>query len=191
MRDINRAERLLALFTSPNGAAGIVGDLSEERGQRGSVWFWRQVLGTVFSLCRGTLLESPVVVLLLVALGFALSVGVSQVTQVTVLPLPGFHALTSGWVIFLIYALISWPGPLIAGATMVAAAPRTGMVACVLVAGLQGMLALPLDLFVLIVLSQTSPLWWFTSASLATPVLLLLGGAMVRHRQIRKLLRTA
>ena len=50
MRDINRAERLLSLFTSPDSAAGIVGDLSEERGQRGSAWFWRQVLGTC-SLC--------------------------------------------------------------------------------------------------------------------------------------------
>jgi hypothetical protein len=189
MRNINRAERLLSLFTSPDSAAGIVGDLSEERGQRGSAWFWRQVLGTVFSLCRGALFESPVVVLLLVALGLALSVVVSLVTSVTVVNLFDQHPPMSGWLIILISALFTWPGKLIAGATMVAAAPRTGMVACALLAGLQGMLALAFALFGL---SQTSPLWWLSWITpLATPVLLLLGGAMIRRRWIGRTLRTA
>lgn len=69
MREFKLAERLLSLFTSPDNAAGIVGDLSEERGQRGSMWFWRQVLGTMLSLCRGVLFESPLVVVPLVIAG--------------------------------------------------------------------------------------------------------------------------
>jgi hypothetical protein len=188
MRDINRAERLLSLFTSPDSAAGIVGDLSEERGQRGGVWFWRQVLGTVFSLCRGALFESAGVVLLLVALGFALSVVASMVTSLATVNLLGLRP-ADALEIFLTGALFRGLCTLCVGGTLVKASPRRGMVACTLLAGLHVMLSLATAVFVL---ANLTPLWWLTwIVGLVTPAILLLGGAMVRRRQNGQILRTA
>ena len=45
MRDIDRAQRLLGLFTSADCAEAIAGDLIEERRSRGVLWFWRHVVG--------------------------------------------------------------------------------------------------------------------------------------------------
>lgn len=189
MRDIKRAERLLSLFTSPDSAAGIVGDLSEERGQRGSAWFWRQVLHTTLSLFRGALFASPVVVLLLVALGLTLlvvsSIGASLATRymATPLHLDGLFAVSLA---FSIPRLLGWSGALIAGATLVAIAPRLGMVACVLLAGIHSMLLLAL---VESVHAAGYSFWWpGWIPELATPAFPLLGGALIRRRQIRKLL---
>jgi hypothetical protein len=185
MRDINRAERLLSLFTSPDSAAGIVGDLSEERGPRGSVWFWRQVLRTVLSLCRGAMFESPVVVLALVVVGFALAEAVSlgaSVAAITLFGLQPSHGLQ------ILLTLVRWPGTLIAGATLVAAAPRLGMTACVLLAGLLAVLSLA----VAVVASDTSQFLWLAWViGLVSPVCLLFGGAMIRRRWIGRMLRTA
>jgi hypothetical protein len=192
MRDIKRAERLLSLFTSPDSAAGIVGDLSEEQGQRGRVWFWRQVLHTTLSLCRGTLFASPVVVLLLVALGLTLLVvsalGVSVATRYMFASphLDGTFAMSLA---LSIPRLRGWSGALLAGATLVAIAPRLGMVACVVLAGVHSMLLLAL---VQSVLAAGYQFWWPRwIPELATPAFPLLGGALIRLRQIRKLLRTA
>jgi hypothetical protein len=192
MRDINRAERLLSLFTSPDSAAGIAGDLSEERGQRGRLWFWRQVLGTAFSLCRGALFASPGVVLLLVALGLTLLVvsalGASMATRYMAewLLLDGPFAVSLA---FSIPRLAGWSGALLAGATLVATAPRQGMVACVLLTGIHSMLLLAL---VQSVHAAGFPFWWpGWIPELATPAFTLLGGVLIRRRQIRKQLRIA
>lgn len=185
MRDINRAERLLSLFTSPDSAAGIVGDLSEERGQRGGVWFWRLVLGTVLSLCRGALFESPIVVLALVVLGFALAEAISVGASLAAMNLFGMQP-SHGLHLFL--ALFRWPGTLIAGATLVAAAPRFGMAACVLLAGLFVLLSLAGALAA----SDISQFMWLAWViGLASPVALLFGGTIVRRRWIGRMLRTA
>jgi hypothetical protein len=179
MRDITRAERLLSLFTSPDSAAGIVGDLSEERGQRGSLWFWRQVLGTALSLVRGVLLESPIAVLGLVALGLALSVVASLVVSVTTANLFNLGP-TDALQIILTSALFRGLCTVIVGGTLVKASPRLGMVACTLLAGLYVMLSLASAVFVL---ANLTPFWWLIwIVGLVTPALLLLGGAMARSR---------
>jgi len=52
------AQRLLALFTSPERAEAIAGDFAEARGDRSVTWFWWQVLTTATAL---TLLLFPAV----------------------------------------------------------------------------------------------------------------------------------
>jgi hypothetical protein len=188
MRDIKRAERLLSLFTSPDSAAGIVGDLSEEQGQRGSMWIWRQILGTVLSLCRGAFFESPVVVMLLVVAGFVLLQAISLGVPLAELYLLNVLQPTYGLEIFIFLAspLLGWPGKLLIGMALVAVAQRRGMVACAMLAALIVMLSVA---FVVLV-ANTAPFLWLIK-NLGTSVLLLLGGAMIRRRQIRKLLGAA
>jgi hypothetical protein len=199
MRDINRAERLLSLFTSPDSAAGIVGDLSEERGQRGSVWFWRQVLGTVLSLCRGALKESPGIVLSLVVLGFLLvtlpaSFGAALPSKVVPFSLFSTSAVERVFAVALIsgiYALIAWSGALIAGAALVAAASRHGMVACVVLAGILEAVLLIFGLFVLSRVPASSIWLAVWGVGLIAPLFLLLGGALLRRRQVGQKQQTA
>jgi hypothetical protein len=183
MRDIKRAEQLLSLFTSSDSAAGIVGDLSEERGQRGSAWFWRQVLGTTFSLCRGVWLASPVALLLLVLLGFALDVGLAVAQRY----LWDFIAAIS------ILQLITYLLLLFIGAVLVAVAPRLGMAACVLLAIVRDLFSLSSMLYVISTFAHPVDWWAWRFVILGfflAPLSLCLGGAIVRHlwteRQLRK-----
>jgi hypothetical protein len=188
MREINRAERLLSLFTSPDSAAGIVGDLSEERGQRGGAWFWRHVLGTAFSLCCGTLTQSPLVVLMLAVLGFGI-----QILALVGASLPFFSATPSSYYLIApTLILVTWFSALLTGGILVAVSRHRGMAACVV-------LAVALEIFYFAVsrhyISHAVPLpiFWVTTAFF-TPTgstFLLLGGAVVRMRQIRRQLRTA
>jgi hypothetical protein len=193
MHDINRAERLLSLFTSPDSAAGIVGDLSEERGRRGSVWFWRQVLGTASSLLLGVLVATPGLVLLLVVLGLALNVAYSFGSQFL------FEFLRSHGVsvrhyfpVYLILHLFGWLGAFLTGATVAWTAPRVGMVACMLLVGIHIALSVVLQVMYP---STSSPNWWISSIIfvqfVAPLALLLLGGALIRRRQNGRILRTA
>ena len=69
MRDIDRAQRLLGLFTSADCAEALAGDLIEERRSRGVFWFWRHVLGTVLAVSRSAVIDAPVRTLSLVAAG--------------------------------------------------------------------------------------------------------------------------
>jgi hypothetical protein len=200
MRDIKWAERLLSLFTSPDSAAGIVGDLSEERGQRGGAWFWRQVLGTTFSLCRGTWFESPLMVLLLVVAGLILCVacefaGVNLLLKY--LNLFSEYLQPDGLfghiVVISTLSLMSWSSELITGAALVLVAPRLGMATCVLVAGISTMRSAAFFVYALSVIPSIPRLSWIgpTVSLIASPTILLMGGAIIRRRQIRKLLRTA
>lgn len=196
MRDINRAERLLSLFTSPDSAAGIVGDLNEERGQRGSLWFWRQVLGTALSLARGALFEAPWVVLGLVAMGFCVLVALTIAGN-----LPAAHVLNPtasaarssplvAALIILTFKSITWLSALLTGATLVAVSPRRGMAACL---ALCVLLELP-RIAVLVAAWPQMPAgsmamtWTFSQLTL---LFLLLGGALLRRLWLRRQLRPA
>jgi hypothetical protein len=75
MRDTTRAERLLSLFTSPDCAAAIAGDLTEERRDRGSIWFWLHVFGTTLALWRSAFTDAPLIVLMLAVAGCTLLAG--------------------------------------------------------------------------------------------------------------------
>ena len=74
MRDASPVQALLSLFTAPDRAESIAGDLTEEREVRGSVWFWFHVFRTTFALFTNALATAPVMALALAALGFALFV---------------------------------------------------------------------------------------------------------------------
>lgn len=194
MRDIKWAERLLSLFTSPDSAAGIVGDLSEERGQRGSMWFWRQVLGTMLSLCRGVLFESPLVVVPLVIAGYVLlqAIYLGIMYGELYLLLNGFQPTYVSSKVFISLAtpLLYWTGTLLVGMALVAVAKRRGMVACAILAALVLLSSMRIAVYanVLPILSLIT-IWLIMS--LGVSALLLLGGAMIRRRQNRKFLRTA
>jgi hypothetical protein len=50
MRDACVAEWLLAKLTTRESVVAIVGDLVEQRDERGTLWFWASVAGTSLSL---------------------------------------------------------------------------------------------------------------------------------------------
>lgn len=59
MRSASAAEWILSLFTPPDRAASIVGDLTEESSARGALWFWSSVLRTACSHFWRDLSASP------------------------------------------------------------------------------------------------------------------------------------
>jgi hypothetical protein len=65
-------KRLFSLFTSSDRAVAIAGDLTEEREQRGWIWFWLHVESVTFALWRSAAIEAPLRVLALVLAGLAL-----------------------------------------------------------------------------------------------------------------------
>lgn len=190
MRSINKAERLLSLFTAPDSAAGIVGDLTEEQGQRGLLWFWRHVLGTAFSLCCGTLTQSPLVVWMLAVLGFGI-----HILALVGASLPFFSATPASYdLIGPALILVTWFSALLTGAMLVAVSRHRSMAACVV-------LAVALEAFHFAVRRHyishavlgPLPIFWVTTVFF-TPTgstFLLLGGVVARWRQIRRQLRTA
>lgn len=191
MRESRRAERLLSLITSPDNAAGIAGDLSEERDHRGSAWFWRQVLGTMLSLTRGVLVESPFVVVPLVLAGYVLLQALAWGVVHAELYLLNALQATYGLDVFIgmTAPLFNWPGKLLVGMAMVAVAQRRGMVACVLLAALVVVSSI-FSACVVYSYANFFPLQ-IPVRSLGTSFLLLLGGALIRRRLNRKLLPLA
>ena len=53
------AQRLLCLYTAPERAEAIVGDLLEQSRTRGRGWFWLQSVGTALSLCFKSVRTAP------------------------------------------------------------------------------------------------------------------------------------
>lgn len=63
------AQRLVALFSAPDRAVSIVGDLVEESRSHGAGWYSLQVLGTSLALCLSSVRSDPWRSLRLVFLG--------------------------------------------------------------------------------------------------------------------------
>ena len=59
MPNLSRAESMLSLFTTPDHASNIAGDLFEEFNPQGSFQFWRHILGTAFALFLQQLKQQP------------------------------------------------------------------------------------------------------------------------------------
>jgi hypothetical protein len=131
MPDGDVAQKLLALFTSADCAEAIVGDLIEERRDRGAIWFWRHVLTTVVKLSRSTVTEAPLPVFALGAAGCALFAmpAFAGVAAVSVFPLH-FGSLVSS----ILLSLFWWSGALWTGASLVTIAPNRGMATCLMLA---------------------------------------------------------
>ena len=97
------------------------------------------------------------------------------------------------WVLSVsIIALMGWAGALITGAALVLVSPRQGMATCVLLAGIHMMLSAALFFYISVITGRPGPGWISQTISMISYAsVLLAGAAIVRRRQIRKLLRTA
>ena len=179
MPDSDVAQRLLALFTSPDCAEAIVGDLIEER--RGSIWFWRHVLTTVVKLSRSAVAEAPLPILALAAAGCALFAvpAFAGVAAVSLFPLH-FGSLVS----CILLSLFWWTGALWTGASLVTIAPSRGMATCLMLAAAGEALLITFGLIA--VSQQTVTLYfggYYTIAVFAS-VPLLAGGAVAHRRAL-------
>jgi pimeloyl-ACP methyl ester carboxylesterase len=129
--NIDRAQRLLGLFTSADGAEAIAGDLIEERRSHGGFWFWRHVLGTVLAVSRSAVTDAPLQALNLVAAGRALF-AIPAFAGVAAVSL--FPQLIGTLVSWIVLSLFWWGGGLWTGASLATIAPTRGMAACVVLA---------------------------------------------------------
>jgi len=116
MRDIDRAQKLLGLFTSADCAEALAGDLIEERRSRGVFWFWRHVLGTVLAVSRSAVIDAPVRTLSLVAAGCALFATPAFAGVAAVSLFPQLLGTLVSWIVL---SFFWWGGGLWAGASLV------------------------------------------------------------------------
>lgn len=93
MSDIQIAEWILRLATSPDRAASISGDLAEEATARGVLWFWSNVLRTATSfLCRGLAENS-----LRLAAVASLALAIDIVMSLALAGLSGIEFFLAAW----------------------------------------------------------------------------------------------
>lgn len=181
MRDTDGAERLLSLFTSPDCAAAIAGDLTEQSGQRGRVWFWLDVVQTLGAQWRNSVSAAPLRVVLLAVWGGIALIGPVLLGTAAVSLFPGSFGSPMNWISL---SFFWWGGALWTGASMVNKAPSRGMAAGTVLAaaGLALMIALftrGLSLGLLTV--QFAP---FYATGILSPAPLLIGAAIARRRFI-------
>lgn len=72
MRDGSHSQAFLSLFTTPDRAASIVGDLLEESHPLGRAWYSLKIVGIAFALCLQSIRAAPGRCLGLAALAWAL-----------------------------------------------------------------------------------------------------------------------
>jgi hypothetical protein len=181
MRDHRGIERVFALFVSADCAEALAGDLVQERPERGSAWFWRQVAATIAILWGGAIARAPLRILVLAVAG-SVFLAIPMFAGVAAVSL--FPALLSGLVIFLMLSFFWWGGAFWAGASVVGLSPPRGMAACATLAAMVEVLLLALwasgvrfDAG-----SDTSSIFYVTGAVAAVP--LLFGGAFAHARSM-------
>ncbi len=182
MPNTQRAQRLLALFTSAECAEGIAGDLAENR-DGDSIWFWRQVLTTLLALWGSTFTRAPLGTLGLVAAGCWLLASSAFVGVAAVSLFPQHIGSAVSWIVL---SSIWWSGALCAGASLVGIGQARGMAACVVLAVLAEALLIAFGVTVLpSEILGTRSVVFYSIAALA-PLPLLTGGAIVRLRLITR-----
>ena len=182
MRDIDRAQRLLGLFTSADGAEAIAGDLIEERRTRGVFWFWRHVLGTVLAVSQRAVTDAPGQSLSLVAAGCALFATPAFAGVAAVGLFPQLIGTLVSWIVL---SLFWWGGGLWTGASLVTIAQTRGMAACVVLALVGEALLIGLGLLEAWQHAVSARSVVFYTIALVAPAPLLAGGAIARSRAIR------
>ena len=90
-------ERLFSLFTSPDRAAAMTGDLVEEREAGGRLWFWLHAAGVTFALWCGAMTATPLRTLGLMATGCALLIAPLAGGAVAVGIFPGLMTPAMNW----------------------------------------------------------------------------------------------
>jgi hypothetical protein len=175
-------ERLFSLFTSPDRAEAIAGDLIQERRDRGSGWFWRHAFFVAATLWAAAVAKAPLGTLLLAATGCALFAVPAFAGLAAVGLFPTLLGALAAWSLL---AIFWWGGALWTGASVVAIAPARGTTACVtLVAIGEALLLASWVVGVRIhLLSVTPGILYMTAAAAAVP--LLVGGAVAHARAIR------
>jgi hypothetical protein len=131
MRD-NAVERLFSLFASSDRAEAIAGDLAEEREQHGWIWFWLHVVRITLALWRSAAADAPLQLLALTLTGCALLSAPAFGGAAAVGLFPQLMGTPVSWIAL---SFFWWGGALWTGASLVAIAPRRGMVACATLAG--------------------------------------------------------
>ena len=179
------AQRLLSLFTSADRASAIVGDLTEEKGHRGPILFWLDVVPLVSALWRGTVTDAPLRVLMLAVSGCALLVGPVFLGIAAVALFPSSIGLPGSWIAL---SLFWCGGALLTGASLVCFAPSRGMASCATLAVVAETL-----LCVFLLRAQRPDLQTFQltlvyATGLAVPALLLVGGAIARRGMVLRIL---
>jgi hypothetical protein len=181
MRDIDSAQRLLGLFTSADCAEAIAGDLIEERRNRGGLWFWRHVVGTVLAVSGSAVAAAPLRTLNLVAAGCALFAipAFAGVAAVSLFP-PLIGTLVS-WIVLSVFW---WGGGLWTGASLVTVAETRGMAACVALALVGEALVIGFGLIEAWQHAVSVRSVAFYMIVLLSPAPLLAGGAIARSRTV-------
>ena len=181
MRDTTRAERLLSLFTSPDRAAAIAGDLTEERERRGSAWFWLHTIRTTLALWRNAVRDAPLSVIMLAVSGCALfaAPAFAGAAAVNLFPLSVGSPQTA-----VALAFFWWGGAVWVGATLVVIAPRRGMAASVTLAAAITLLLMAFGLTAASRELLDAYLLLFYTTGLIAMAPLLLGAALARRRLI-------
>lgn len=174
---------MLSLFTSAECAEAIAGDLAEERRDRGEVWFWRHVLGTVVALSRRAVAAAPLRTLALLAAGCA-QFGTPAFAGVAVVSLfPPLFNSAIGWMVL---SLCWWGGALWTGAFLVTIAPTRGMAMCVVLALLGEVLMVAVGAIEAWQQTLSARSAVFYAIPLLAPAPLLAGGAIARWRGLTR-----
>ena len=173
---------LLALFTSPERAGSIQGDLTEEAQIRGRVWFWSQVIRTAGALCWQGFARSPLAIL-----GLTLSGGAAwflmTLVMIAVEDAVEFAFDSLGVPINIPLLPVFLLGALLGGIVLGRAAPVRGMYASVALA-FASVPVLILLLFSAQPWAGIADLRWIVLVF--SGALLLLGSARSRRRAARK-----
>jgi hypothetical protein len=169
---------LLILFTSPERALSIQGDLTEEARTRGRIWFWSQVIRTTGALWWRGFTQFPFAILRL-----TLSGGATWFLVIAGLLAVELIAQSLGVPIAIAARDALLLGALLTGMILGRAAPVQGMYAAV---------ALAFASAPILALLFFTPMPYAGIADLRLPVLvlavtlLLLGSALSRRRTTRK-----
>lgn len=182
MPETERAQQLLALFTSPESAEGIAGDLAEGRNGGGSIVFWRHVVATMAALCGSIFSTAPLATLGLLTAGCFLFASSALGGAVAVRLFPQQVGSAASWIVLL---SLWWGGALCTGALLVGVAQVRGMAACVMLAITAEALLIPFALMVQRSSSAIPAIVFYLIAALA-PLPLLTGGTLVRLRLIAR-----
>jgi hypothetical protein len=178
--DTPMAQRLLALFTSPECAEAIAGDFVEARGDRGSAWFWRQVLATSASLGAHALTSAPLTSAMVLAAGCALFGSMAFAGFAPVAMFPALLGTPASWVVL---SVAWWSSACFTGFTLVHLSPTRGMAASVVLAVVGELLVIALRATVDgdILASPSAVIY---SIAMLTAVPLVAGSAFARRRII-------
>ena len=168
MSKLSLSAMLLTLFTSPERALSIEGDLLEEARFRGRIWFWSHLVRTTMALWWKGFSESA-----LALLGLTVACGAAWFLMLFV----GEVDDSPGLIVF---------GPLLAGFVCVRVASVRGIHASVAVALLAGLTIAGVSILTLLPVEKVTsltPALWEGVVAVCT---LLLGSFVARRQVVRR-----